>query len=169
MLSRFSTWLHAGTRARTKADAASSASGAGSVAPPVGAGGGEWAVIAGVEDLAMAWQDAEKVAEMVQGPYARTVEAHMGHAGEEGRSAAAEATAEAAARLREAAMPLGRLLSNAISDACAEVLKQIRGITATYRMTNKPLPTCAWPDQIRAPHSLCGYQPAESGHSIFTR
>lgn len=143
MLSRFSTWLHAGTRARTRADAASGGAGAGSGPPPVGAGGGEWAVIAGVDDLAMAWQDAEKLAEIVQGPYTRTVQQHLAHAGAQGRAAAAEATHEAAGKLREAAAPLGQLLANAISDSCVEVLKQLRGITATYRMTNKPLPTCA--------------------------
>ena len=30
-----------------------------------------------------------------------------------------------------------------IADKCLETLKQLRGITATYRMTNKPLPTKA--------------------------
>jgi hypothetical protein len=33
------------------------------------------------------------------------------------------------------------MMTAAVAGKCVEVLRQLRGITATYRMTNKPLPT----------------------------
>mmetsp|Transcript_18590 Transcript_18590/g.60608 ORF Transcript_18590/g.60608 Transcript_18590/m.60608 type:complete len:163 (+) Transcript_18590:883-1371(+) len=33
------------------------------------------------------------------------------------------------------------LMAASVGDKCVDVLKQLKGITATYRMTNKPLPT----------------------------
>lgn len=33
------------------------------------------------------------------------------------------------------------MMTSAVAEKCVEVLRQLKGITATYRMTNKPLPT----------------------------
>eukprot|EP00899_Mesostigma_viride_P006947 jgi/Mesvir1/16253/Mv08501-RA.2 len=45
------------------------------------------------------------------------------------------------AQLLEPVEAVEDIMTDAVVDKCVEVLKQLRGITATYRMTNKPLPT----------------------------
>lgn len=52
-----------------------------------------------------------------------------------------DALAEGAAVVAAAAGTAEAAVTTAVVEKCVEVLKQMRGITATYRMTNKPLPT----------------------------
>jgi hypothetical protein len=105
-------------------------------------GGGEWAVAAPPDDLAAASADAAALAAFLTGaPYTALVAAALSHAPADARAAALEALAEAAAALVPPADALAAAAAAALADRCVEVLRQLRGITATYRMTNKPLPT----------------------------
>jgi len=49
--------------------------------------------------------------------------------------------AAGAGRLEEAAGAVCAWVAQSAAGQCTEALKQLRGIVATYRMTNKPLPT----------------------------
>ena len=168
---RYTTWLAAGAlrRARADAEAAAAAAAAGSTAdapaaPPqqplaasavaaspalasaaaaaARAGGGDWAASAPPDDLAAAAADADALASALRGEdYGAVVAAALAHAPEEARAAAAAALAEAADALRPPADALAAAAAAALAERCVEVLRQLRGITATYRMTNKPMPT----------------------------
>jgi hypothetical protein len=105
-------------------------------------GGGEWAVAAPPDDLAAAAADAAALSSFLTGePYTALVSAALSHAPADARAQALEALVEAAAALSPPAAALAAAAAAALADRCVEVLRQLRGITATYRMTNKPLPT----------------------------
>jgi len=105
-------------------------------------GGGDWAAAAPPDDLAAAAADADMLAAALRGDeYGALVAAALAHAPEEARAAAAAALAEAADTLRPPADALASAAASALAERCVEVLRQLRGITATYRMTNKPMPT----------------------------
>jgi hypothetical protein len=53
----------------------------------------------------------------------------------------AAALDDAATALAAAGSPAQSLAAAVVAERCVEVLRQMKGITATYRMTNKPAPT----------------------------
>ena len=142
LLGRFSRWLQQGAEARK----AAWAGGAPPPPPEREGGAGEpcgWALAASPEELALAWHDADWLGSAVRAELAHAVNERL-----EGVALRPATRTDALAALDEAASALeaaGALLAGSVADSlverCCEVLKQLRGITATYRMTNKPPPT----------------------------
>jgi hypothetical protein len=85
--------------------------------------------------------DAECLADLVEGTYTATVELTLAHFPPSAIAGVWKAFAQAATNLREVLPDLDTICTTSVVEKCVEVLKQMRGITATYRMTNKPLPS----------------------------
>ena len=111
--------------------------------------GAGWAAGAGDDDLYKAYVDAGRVARKLRGEYAdlwaTTVEATVGGAGGGGdlRGLIAAALEEQVQVLQRVQGAMVAKISASVADACKDSLKFVRGIIATYRMTNKPMPTQA--------------------------
>eukprot|EP00240_Pyramimonas_obovata_P002752 CAMPEP_0118923858 /NCGR_PEP_ID=MMETSP1169-20130426/2236_1 /TAXON_ID=36882 /ORGANISM="Pyramimonas obovata, Strain CCMP722" /LENGTH=755 /DNA_ID=CAMNT_0006864913 /DNA_START=219 /DNA_END=2486 /DNA_ORIENTATION=- len=148
LLSRYQGWLVSGISARTAA-LNSQLSGAGgappSTPPPAGvpqkSTAGDWTAGSSAEELAMVRHDAECLADLVEGSYTATVELTLAHLPPPAISGIRDAFSQGAVKLRAVLPDIDALCTTSVVDKCVEVLKQMRGITATYRMTNKPLPT----------------------------
>jgi len=155
LVARFLSWLRQGVEARnahsqtqTQPQTQAPAAAPSSPAVPGGAAAGsaaskahDWAVQASTEDLATLRRDASALAELLEGLYPSTVELTLAHLPEAAIESVRDAYSEAAAGLRAVLEDLDACVTAAVVDKCVDVLKQMRGITATYRMTNKPLPT----------------------------
>ncbi|KAG6547153.1 hypothetical protein Mapa_011405 [Marchantia paleacea] len=128
LLSRYSTWLSAGLLARR----------AGNSERPAG---GDFALVATPEDFILVGHDVKVLAQKIKGPHLQHVEAALTPSPPEVIVLVKQSIFQAADLLLEIVPALTDVLTEALADKCAEALKQAKGITATYRMTNKPLPT----------------------------
>ena len=162
-VTRLAAWTAAGCEARKKANAAAdaaaaaaeaaaaSASSAGTAAPvpapaaqTASASTGlptDWAVNASAEELVSLWCDTVALAAYLRGDAHRSlVLGAMRHV-ESAHGAVAAALDDVAGEILGAGAPAQAMAAVVVADRCMEVLRQIKGITATYRMTNKPAPT----------------------------
>ncbi|BBN16902.1 conserved oligomeric Golgi complex subunit 2 [Marchantia polymorpha subsp. ruderalis] len=128
LLSRYSTWLSAGLVARR----------AGNTEKPAG---GNFALVATPEDFILVGHDVKLLAQKIKGPHLQHVEAALTPSAPEVFALVKQSIFQAADLLLELVPALTDVLTEALADKCAEALKQAKGITATFRMTNKPLPT----------------------------
>ena len=120
------------------ADADATAAAAGSVNP-----GPPWAASASDDDLLAVRADAEKLVALCSTTlYQKMRDVLTKSHGEEFAGMAIEIVAQSVDHLNAGgAEALTRRLVGAVVDACGDALKQLKGITATFRMTNKPTPT----------------------------
>jgi hypothetical protein len=162
-VTRLAAWTAAGCEARKKANAAAdaaaaaaeaaaaAASSSGTAAPvpapaaqTTSASAGlptDWAVHAGPEELVSLWCDTVALAAYLRGDTHRSlVLGAMRHV-ESAHGAVVAALDDVAGEILEAGAPAQAMAAVVVADRCMEVLRQIKGITATYRMTNKPAPT----------------------------
>eukprot|EP00271_Cylindrocystis_brebissonii_P011692 TRINITY_DN29604_c0_g1_i1.p1 TRINITY_DN29604_c0_g1~~TRINITY_DN29604_c0_g1_i1.p1 ORF type:complete len:817 (-),score=155.92 TRINITY_DN29604_c0_g1_i1:242-2692(-) len=137
MVARYLVWLDAGLTARK----AVSAGGATAVSNAQ-ASGGEWALSATPEDLLLVRHDLELLASAMKGEQlAGRLGGLLGPAVPvEVIRAAERSVGQAADGLLQRTHAISDVVTEAIARKCIEVLGQLKGITATYRMTNKPLP-----------------------------
>ena len=102
-----------------------------------------WGCAATAEDLAAIRGDCEALAAKVLDSFVPGMCDTLRIAfGEPAADAAKECMEEGVKELaRGPAADINGALMRIIGDRCVETLKQMKGITATFRMTNKPLPT----------------------------
>ncbi|TMW98307.1 hypothetical protein EJD97_004203 [Solanum chilense] len=127
LMSRFSSWLSAGLAARKAGNVGSNP-------------GFEWAISAVPDDLVYIIHDLNRLGEEVCGDY-------LEHILELLKSCPAEVCDFVNQSILQGGKSLKGLLPIVMSaiietivEKCVEDLRQLKGITATYRMTNKPLP-----------------------------
>ncbi|CAM6106737.1 unnamed protein product [Calypogeia fissa] len=128
LLSRYSTWLSAGLSARKAANAERGP-------------GGEWALTAMPEDFLLVTHDVKLLGSKIKGSYVHDVLRALDPSPGEVLTVVEKSIAQGADLLMEVVPALTDVLTETLADKCVEVLKQAKGITATYRMTNKPPPT----------------------------
>ncbi|KAL2613354.1 hypothetical protein R1flu_025046 [Riccia fluitans] len=128
LLSRYSTWLSAGLAARKTGNSEKPA-------------GGEFPTVAASEDLILVSHDLKLLDKKIKGLLLQNVEAALAPSSHEIISIVKQSICQGADLLLDIIPALTDVLTEAVADKCVEALKQAKGITATYRMTNKPLPT----------------------------
>ena len=106
-------------------------------------GGGEWGLTASSEEFVVLRHDLQTVAAAIEGPLLLgLLPERLGPAVPgEVKEMVVGGVREAAAGLRGLSAGLAGVVVDVVAEKCCEVLRQLNGITATYRMTNKPLPT----------------------------
>lgn len=123
----------------SRAAATTTAAAAGPVSGP-----GGWAAGLGPEDWASVQSDLMRLGELLGSELPALVASALPpglgapllpHIG--------QAVAEARAALDEARSRVGAVVTAAVSDKCVAEVKKLRGITATYRMSARPMPTKA--------------------------
>ena len=161
-VTRLAAWTTAGCEARKKANAAADAAAAAAEAAAAAASSAgapapapaaqtttpaaaalptDWAVNAAPEELVSLWCDTVALAAYLRGDAHRAlVLGAMGHV-ESAHRAVTAALDDVAGEILGAGAPAQTMAAVVVADRCMEVLRQIKGITATYRMTNKPAPT----------------------------
>jgi hypothetical protein len=85
--------------------------------------------------------DVEKLCARVRSDGARCVKASTSILGEEIVQIAVDCVLEGVNELQEVIPRLDAFIVKVYVERCVEALKQLKGITATFRMTNKPMPT----------------------------
>lgn len=129
LLSRYTTWLSTGLAARKAGNATSHP-------------GGEWALAAAPEDFVLMRHDVELLVGMVKGSYMDHVLPLLsGNNSEEVCEVVRQSLLQGTEALLAIVPALSDVLTEALTEKCVEVLRQVKGIIATYRMTNRPLPS----------------------------
>lgn len=131
LVARYRWWVNAGLATRK------GGSGGG------GGGGGEWGLTASSEEFVVLHHDLEAVATAMEGPLlVGLLPERLGPAVPgEVKEMVVGSVRESAGGLRGLGAGVAGVVVDVVADKCCEVLRQLNGITATYRMTNKPLPT----------------------------
>lgn len=124
LMSRYSTWLLAGLEARQSGNSS----------------GVEWAPGASPEDLMLVKHDVELLSRMLKGTYLDSVRNVFHSAAREVLAAVESSIQQGADNMLHVIPNITEALSDIFVKRSFEVLTQMKGITATYRMTNKPLP-----------------------------
>eukprot|EP00249_Psilotum_nudum_P019252 c27163_g1_i1 orf=404-2626(-) len=125
LLSRYSTWLSAGLAARRSGNAAS---------------GGEWALVVAPEDFLLIRYDVELLARKLQSSYIENVLSLFEPRHTDVSLQVKRSILQGVKKLLDEVPCIDDVMVEALAKKCMEVLMQLKGITATYRMTNKPLP-----------------------------
>eukprot|EP00898_Chlorokybus_atmophyticus_P000165 jgi/Chlat1/1149/Chrsp112S01611 len=139
LLARYRTRLEEGVHAitgfSTAVGYAPQGQGSASAVPPT------WASSASPEDFVLMYCDIQRLSQAVQSqllPLVAGCLSHLPEAASKGAQSALQNAAESLAALSPAIMAV---VMDALTEKCAEVVKQLRSITTLYRMTNKPMPT----------------------------
>ncbi|XP_058103293.1 conserved oligomeric Golgi complex subunit 2 [Magnolia sinica] len=127
LLSRYSTWLSFGLSARK----------AGSVGPHPGS---EWAIAATPDDFIFVMHDISCVVTELRGDFLGHVLQLLASCSTEVRDLVKISIMQAGKSLLDLAPIIIDTMIEALVEKSVEDLRQLKGITATYRMTNKPLP-----------------------------
>ncbi|KAI5081012.1 hypothetical protein GOP47_0004195 [Adiantum capillus-veneris] len=125
LMSRYSTWLLAGLEARQSGN---------------NTNGMEWALGSSPEDLVLVKHDVELLSRMVKGTYLESIRNVFHSAPKEVLAAIEDSIQEGADKLIHVVPHITEALSDVFVKRSIEVLTQLKGITTTFRMTNKPLP-----------------------------
>ncbi|XP_075661883.1 conserved oligomeric Golgi complex subunit 2 [Castanea sativa] len=127
LLSRYSNWLSSGLAARKKGNTASSS-------------GCEWAVSAVPEDFIYIIHDINCLASEVCGDYLGQVLQILSSCSAVVLDSVKQSILHGGKSLEDLVPLVINTIIEALVEKSVEDLRQLKGITATYRMTNKPLP-----------------------------
>lgn len=128
LISRYSTWLSTGLSARRMGKTVSSP-------------GTEWAISAAPEELIYVLHDIScLVTELINGGYLDSVLQHLSSCPTEVIDLVKQSILHGGKTLENVLPQILETMSQSLVEKCVEDLRQIKGITATYRMTNKPIP-----------------------------
>uniref|UniRef100_A0A0D6R2N2 Conserved oligomeric Golgi complex subunit 2 n=1 Tax=Araucaria cunninghamii TaxID=56994 RepID=A0A0D6R2N2_ARACU len=127
LLSRYSTWLSTGLAACKKGNGNSSTS-------------GEVAFVATPEDLVFVRHDVDLIVKEVNGSFLENVLGLLTSCSVEVLALVKQSILHASQSLLDFMPTILDVMIEAVVEKSVEVLRQLKGITATYRMTNKPLP-----------------------------
>ena len=100
-----------------------------------------WGGTAGGEELILVRLDIERLCERVRTDGVKNVETGVKSLGNELTSIATGCILDGAKDVESLIPKLSEFIIKVFVDRCVEALKQLKGITATFRMTNKPMPT----------------------------
>ncbi|PSC75738.1 conserved oligomeric Golgi complex subunit 2 [Micractinium conductrix] len=162
LLARYAAWIDGYMRQRAEAAATAAAGGGeqqGGAAPAGaqqrqqatagaaqqqqgdGGSGGGWEAAATPEQLAALRQDIDSLCEGLLSAYIPQLSQRLGGQGAEAAEAVASAFSEAAEQLEGAGGALMGAVAESLVDKSVVVLKQLRGIVATFRMTSRAQPS----------------------------
>ncbi|GKV09200.1 hypothetical protein SLEP1_g20741 [Rubroshorea leprosula] len=127
LLSRYASWLSFGLAARKKGSASSNA-------------GCEWAISASPDDFVYIIHDINWLAKEICGDYLEGVLKLLSTCSTEVLDLVKKSISQAGKSLSDSLPSVINTIIEAVVDKSVEDLRQLKGITATYRMTNKPLP-----------------------------
>ncbi|GAB2240908.1 hypothetical protein Droror1_Dr00021426 [Drosera rotundifolia] len=127
LLSRYSKWLSSGLGARKSSDAG---------AHP----GSEWALSAVTEDFMYILHDIDFLESKISGDYLQLVLQLLASCPADVQDLVKQSILQSRTSLKDLATPVMKSIIEALVEKSVEDLRQLKGITATYRMTNKPLP-----------------------------
>ncbi|KAJ8538774.1 hypothetical protein K7X08_030070 [Anisodus acutangulus] len=127
LIARFSNWLSAGLAARKAGNAGSNT-------------GFEWAISAAPDDLVYVVHDLNRLVEEVCGDYVEHVLEVLKPCPAEVCDFVKQSILQGGKSLKGLLPIVMSVIIEAIVEKSVEDLRQLKGITATYRMTNKPLP-----------------------------
>lgn len=127
LISRYSSWLFAGLSARKTGRTGSSP-------------GTEWAISAAPEELIFVLHDISCLVTELSGGYLDSVLQHLSSCPIEAIELVKQSILQGGKSLESVLPQIVETVSESLVEKCVEDLRQIKGITATYRMTNKPIP-----------------------------
>ncbi|XP_024027149.1 conserved oligomeric Golgi complex subunit 2 isoform X1 [Morus notabilis] len=129
LLSRYSNWLSSGLAARKSSNNTSSNS------------GGEWAVRAVPDDFVYIIHDLNCLATEVCGDYLQHVLQLLSSCPSDVLDLVKQSILQSGKSLTDLVPLVINTIVETLVEKSVEDLRQLKGITATYRMTNKPIPT----------------------------
>jgi len=127
LLSRYATWLSVGLAART-GDSTNNP-------------GGEWALGSAPEDFVLLRCDVELLVRLIKSSYIEQILNVLRGSPDNVTAVVRESLSLGSQSLLNMVPALTDVLTEALTEKCVEVLEQAKGIVATYRMTNRPLPS----------------------------
>ncbi|XP_017219163.1 conserved oligomeric Golgi complex subunit 2 [Daucus carota subsp. sativus] len=127
LVSRYSNWLSTGLAARKFPNSGSNP-------------GSEWAVSAALDDLVYVIHDVNCLAEEVCGNYLDHVLELLKSCSPEVLNLVKQSIVHGGTSLKDLVPQVINSITETVVEKSVDVLKQLKGITATYRMTNKPAP-----------------------------
>ncbi|KAG9451220.1 hypothetical protein H6P81_011185 [Aristolochia fimbriata] len=127
LISRYSTWMSSGFSARKAGSAGSN---------PVS----DWAVAANPEDFVYVMHDIGHLVSELNGNYLDRVLELLAPCGTEVLDLVKQSISQGGKLLQDMEPHIMEMMTEALVEKSVEDLRQLKGITATYRMTNKPLP-----------------------------
>ncbi|XP_042015827.1 conserved oligomeric Golgi complex subunit 2-like [Salvia splendens] len=127
LLSRYSNWLSAGLSARKDGNAAATS-------------GSEWATSASPDDFLYIIHDLNNLVEEVRSDYLDHVLGLLKSCSAEVLDLVKQSILQGSDSLKVLQTPVINSIVEALVERSVEDLRQLKGITATFRMTNKPLP-----------------------------
>ncbi|CAF2131227.1 BnaA03g46980D [Brassica napus] len=126
LLSRYCIWVSSALHTRK-----------GNASPSPGC---DWAVSASAEDFVYVIHDVNYLVSEVCGDYHKHISQFISSCSTEVRDVVRMSILQGGDRLREVLPSLTNTIIQIIVDKSVEDLRQVKGITATYRLTNKPPP-----------------------------
>ncbi|KAF3436861.1 hypothetical protein FNV43_RR19614 [Rhamnella rubrinervis] len=127
LLSRYSNWLSSGLAARKMGNASSNT-------------GTEWAASAVPDDFVCIIHDLNCLAMEVSGDYLEHVLQNLSSCSADVRDLVKQSISQGGKSLNDLIPLVINTIIDTLVEKSDEDLRQLKGITATYRMTNKPLP-----------------------------
>ncbi|MCL7027685.1 hypothetical protein MKW94_025330 [Papaver nudicaule] len=127
LLSRYSTWLSSGLDAHKSAKPGSSP-------------GSEWAISAVPEAFIYVMHDIDCLITELEGNYLDHVFQQLGSCPSEVHDLIKHSIVQGGKVLKDVIPRIMDTMTESLVEKSKEDLRQLKGITATYRMTNKPLP-----------------------------
>ncbi|CAL1389088.1 unnamed protein product [Linum trigynum] len=127
LLSRYSNWLSSGLAARETGSTGSTP-------------GCEWAISAALDDFIYIIHDIKNLSAEVCGNYLEHVVELLSSCSSDFIDLIRQSILQGGRSLNDLSLPVMKAVIDTLKDKAEEDLKQLKGITATYRMTNKPLP-----------------------------
>ncbi|XP_027334361.1 conserved oligomeric Golgi complex subunit 2 [Abrus precatorius] len=127
LLSRYSNWLSSGLTARKNHNTSTSS-------------GCEWAVTAVIDDFIFVIHDIRCLEELVRGDYLQHVLQLLSLCSPDVLESVRQSILQGGQSLKSLEPLVIKAVVESLVEKSVEDLRQMKGITATYRMTNKPLP-----------------------------
>lgn len=139
VLSRYKTWVNSGIEALSMQQGAEAAVEDNSMT--LGGPSSSWGATAGGDELLLVRLDIEELCNRVRTDGVERVAASVTTLGDEAKTLATECIVAGVKDLEDVIPRVDAFIVKVHVDRCFEALKQLKGITATFRMTNKPMPT----------------------------
>ncbi|GAU44978.1 hypothetical protein TSUD_184790 [Trifolium subterraneum] len=127
LLSRYSNWLSSGLTARKNHNTSTGT-------------GREWAVSAVIDDFIFVIHDIRCLEEHVRGDYLQHVVQALSSCSPDVLESVRQSILQSGQSLKSLEPLVIKAVVESLVEKSVEDLRQMKGITATYRMTNKPLP-----------------------------
>ncbi|XP_058752104.1 conserved oligomeric Golgi complex subunit 2-like [Vicia villosa] len=127
LLSRYSNWLSSGLTARKSHSTSTST-------------GREWAASAVIDDFILVIHDIRCLEEHVRGDYLQHVVQVLSSCSSDVLESVRQSILQSGQSLKSLEPLVVKAVVESLVEKSVEDLRQMKGITATYRMTNKPLP-----------------------------